>query len=116
MKQSVIIRDDVTANFHGGNARSVEAHESTIGRKDADFLRILELLRDHPDGLTCDEAERLLAMSHQTCSARFADMKRRGWISPNGPKRPTRNGCNADVCVETPSPDLFDYGLRRPKR
>jgi hypothetical protein len=92
------MNDDITANYHGDNARSIEAHEATAPNKNADYARILAVLRKRPTlGLTCDEAERILGMKHQTCSARFSDMKKKGWLIINGTKRKTRSGCNADV-------------------
>ncbi|MCA1452171.1 hypothetical protein I6F35_02940 [Bradyrhizobium sp. BRP22] len=91
--------DDIIANYHGGHSRSVEAREATKPRKNTDYLRILALLHQRPAGLTCDEAEILLGMRHQTCSARFSDMKRKGWLVTRG-KRRTRSGCSADVHFE----------------
>lgn len=91
--------DDITANYHRGNPRSVEANDATRSRKSADCIRILAALRLQPAGLTCDEAEQVLGMSHQTCSARFADMKRKGWLVIRG-KRKTRSNCWADVHFE----------------
>lgn len=93
---------DITANYHRGNARSVEANEATTPNKGRDCMRILAALRQQPAGLTCDEAEQLLGMRHQTCSARFADMKRRGWLTTRG-KRKTRSNCWADVHYEAPA-------------
>jgi hypothetical protein len=87
--------EDITANYHGGHPRSVEAHEATKPRKSAYYARI-PLLNTHPRGMTCEEAEILLGMKNQTCSARFSDMKKRGWLTWCG-KRPTRSGVDADV-------------------
>lgn len=53
-----------------------------------------------PNGLTCDEAEHALALTHQTCSARFNELARTGYIRPVG-KRKTRSGRNAVVWVST---------------
>ena len=94
--------EDITANYHRGNERSVEAHEATRSSKSADCMRILAALRQQQDGLTCDEAEQVLGMRHQTCSARFADMKRKGWLFTYG-KRKTRSNCWADVHFEVPA-------------
>jgi Fic family protein len=94
--------EDITRNYHGGNPRSEEAHESTRRRKLRDQLRILQLLFKFPEGLTCDEAEIMLNMSHQTCSARFSDMKKKGWILPTGGQRLTRSKSNADVFYSKP--------------
>ena len=88
---------DITRNYHRGNPRSAEAHEDTKVRKLRDQMRILRLLHSHPGGLICDEAEVLLDMRHQTCSARFSDMKAKGWLEPTGQRRLTRSGSYADV-------------------
>ncbi len=56
-------------------------------------------------GLTCDEAEQLTGLPHQSCSARFTALKRRGVLvwrpNPDKPekpiKRPTRSGRDARV-------------------
>jgi hypothetical protein len=87
--------DDITHNYHGGNPESAEAHLAT--RKHHDTMRIIGLMRGYPQGLTCDEAEVLLNMRHQTCSARFADMKRDGLLVTVDIRRRTRAGCWARV-------------------
>lgn len=50
-------------------------------------------------GATCDEAEADLFLSHQTCSARFNELWRRGRIVDSGQRRPTRSGRKAIVFV-----------------
>ena len=79
---------DICANRHGGNAESVAANKAT--NKERDAKRILALFEWHGHA-TCDEAEIQLGMSHQTCSARFADLKRAGLIEPTT-RRKTRSG------------------------
>jgi hypothetical protein len=103
---------DPTRNYHRNNPRSNEAHSKT--NKDADFLRILTLFwqRQQEDiaagrperGLICDEAEIILGMSHQTCSARFSEMTlKKHWLilgvdaDGNDVRRKTRANCWADV-------------------
>lgn len=81
------MKTDICANRHGGNAESVAANNGT--NKKRDFYIILNRLAVL-DG-TCDEVERELGMSHQTCSARFADLKRDGLIEPTT-RRKTRSG------------------------
>lgn len=89
--------DDITANYHGGNQFSHEAFESTPEeRRRHDRLRILSFLRA-TGSATCDEAEVALDMTHQTCSARFSDLKKAGQLEPTGDKRVTRSGRNAGV-------------------
>lgn len=88
--------DDITANYHRGNQYSAAAHDSIKPRKQQDISRILVVLYAHPNGLTCEEVEFLLGMKHQTCSARFTDMKKMGWIIQCG-KRLTRSKRDAGV-------------------
>ena len=57
-----------------GSATSREAAESIqpdVGRIQA---LVLGCIRRHPDGLTCDQAEVITGLSHQTCSARFREL------------------------------------------
>jgi len=52
-------------------------------------------------GATCDEAVRSLGMIHQTCPARFNELRGKHMIAPSGRKRPTSSGRDADVMVVT---------------
>ncbi len=52
-------------------------------------------------GMTCDEAEMLLGMRHQTISARFTELRDGGWIRDSGQRRRTRSLRNAAVWVAT---------------
>ena len=78
---------DICANNHGGNAESVAANKGA--NKYGDCKTVLCLLSSHD--YTCEEAEEVTGMSHQTCSARFADLKRLGLIEPTT-RRKTRSG------------------------
>lgn len=65
--------------------------------------RILNLIRYAENGLTCDEAEQITGMRHQTVSARIRELFESGHIvflsdEPNG-KRQTRSGRMARVYV-----------------
>ena len=53
----------------------------------------------HSDGMTCDEVEMALGMSHQTASARVRDLVKAGAIVDSGKRRPTRTGRKAAVYV-----------------
>ena len=70
---------------------------------DAKTIRMQVLRAIHQcGGLTCDEAEARLGLSHQTCSARFSEM----WhdykfIEQSGIKRKTRSDRNAHVYTIT---------------
>tara|TARA_R100000479_G_C6205364_1_gene136187 strand:+ start:79 stop:456 length:378 start_codon:yes stop_codon:yes gene_type:complete len=59
---------------HNGVDTSIDAAESM--RDQLNFLckKVLGVIREHPDGLTCEQVERLLGMKHQTASARLRDL------------------------------------------
>ncbi len=91
---------DITRNYHGGNTESVEANKRAGINKSRDRWRIVEFMVTRGRyGATCYEAEEALGMSHQTCSARFSDLKKDRVLSVNGIRRPTNTGCLAAVCV-----------------
>ena len=91
---------DVCENYHSGNAQSVEAHESIIPLKLILRGRILALAaRRGSYGITCDEAEIALDMTHQSCSARFSELKRDGGMTITDSCRKTRSGRNASVFI-----------------
>lgn len=89
--------NDITSNYHHNNPRSVQAHKRTTRNKLRDQLRIIKLLESYPRGLICEEAEILLGMRHQTCSARFSEMKRDGLLVLTGEQRDTSTSSPADV-------------------
>ena len=94
---------DITGNYHGGNENSVEAFEASRSTAKKDRRRIIEMLGILKEkGATCDEAEVALELSHQSCSARFSELKRDKLITPSGKKRKTRAKRNADVMVLLP--------------
>ena len=91
---------DITQNYHRGNPESVAAKKISRLNAERDRTRILRLAGMRGDeGLTCDEAERLLSLSHQTCSARFSELKRDKLLVATGQRRPTRSGAQARVMV-----------------
>ena len=89
-------KDDITSNYHRGNLQSVQANPSE-NVKLRDRWRIMSVLKESAVwGMTCDEMEQELGMSHQSCSARFSELKRDGQIAQIG-RRPTRSGRQAGV-------------------
>ena len=87
--------DDITRNYHGGNRYSRDAFDSlTTQQKENDKMRIRALMIEIGPkiGVICDEAERFLKMSHQTCSARFSDMRHKDKELVKVGERPTRSG------------------------
>lgn len=86
---------DITANFHGGNKESVAAHDSIRPTKAQVRARVLSIIRSGGEaGATSDEAESWTGLSHQSCSARFTELKADGLIEPAG-RRLTRSGRGA---------------------
>lgn len=91
---------DITSRFHGGNPESVEAHDSIKNIKAKMRARVLATIRQRGvRGMTSDEAEVALGLSHQSVSARFTELKAEGSIVPSGERRATRSGRNAAVMV-----------------
>jgi hypothetical protein len=89
-----------TLNYHRGNPESRAAKELSRRNAERDRSRILRLAGMRGiAGLTCDETERVLSLSHQTCSARFSELKRDKLLVPTGSLRPTRSGAKARVMV-----------------
>ncbi len=84
---------DICARNHGGNELSKKANRQTT--KLVDRLIICGWIKTSGDA-TCDEVELALGMNHQTCSARFSELKRDGLIEPTV-KRKTRSGCLAQA-------------------
>ncbi len=93
IRKPVIAPVDVCANRHGGNVNSRAANVLTD--KARDTAAIIAFLRRVPDA-TCDEVEVALSMKHQTCSARFSDLKKGTLLLPTQ-RRPTRSGCMAQA-------------------
>jgi hypothetical protein len=91
---------DICERKHGGNPMSVKANKVAHKYKIPSKQVILEQLREDvigsEVGLTCEELERFTGLSHQTCSARCADLKREGKIKIVG-ERKTRSGSPASV-------------------
>ena len=75
---------------------SREAFASTPRQKHQ--RRILKFIDDAGTaGAICDEAEAALELPHQTCSARFNDLKRGGLIYATGEHRQTRRDRKAEI-------------------
>ena len=73
--------------------QSMEPHLERLERDVVDALRL------YASGLTCDELERVLNLSHQTCSARVNTLWRKGILCKAGVTRKTRSGRAAQVYV-----------------
>ena len=84
---------DICAGNHGGDDNSVAANARTGKQRDRTLiLTYLTMVAD----ATCDEVELALGMNHQTCSARFSELKRDRLVEATV-KRPTRTSCKAQA-------------------
>lgn len=88
---------------HNGSATSRAAAASAAKRAPADEARILDVLAATPWGLTCDEIEVALELSHQTASARLRGLSESGRVFHHG-TRATRSGRAARVYFHRSAP------------
>ena len=95
---------DITSNFHGGNRCSEEANETVAPFKSAQRFLVLRLIvaySDPPVGVSSDETERITGLKHQSCGARFTELKADGLIYRIGYGK-TRSGCRCGLYVARP--------------
>jgi predicted transcriptional regulator len=79
---------------------SREAKESLDENITSLRAAVLELIRESgQNGVTCEELESVLAMKHQTASARIRDLAKAGRIMDSGMRRKTSSGRAAIVWV-----------------
>lgn len=83
---------------------SEAAAEAIAHRVNALHRKVLQAYREHPEGLTRDEAEVITGLSHQTCSARCRELVLKGLLvtkvdpmTGRSLRRPTRSGREAEV-------------------
>lgn len=88
---------------HNGTPTSKTAADSVADVAWSVRGMVLEAIRNASRGLTCDEAEVILSMRHQTCSARFRELAQAGRIRQQG-TRATRSGRQASVYFVTERP------------
>jgi hypothetical protein len=104
-RKNMDLNTDASVPYARGSDTSMAAAQSIQG--DAARLRALVFEAIHKtgvDGLTCDGAEALLALSHQTCSPRFWELHKAGLIVDSGRRRKTRSNRTAVVYVATQAP------------
>ena len=63
-----------------------------------------------PLGLTCDEAEQVCKLTHQTASARIRRLSQLYKIRGSGRTRPTRSGRQAQVYIVPEEPEGLQIG------
>ena len=77
-------------------SREAHEHVKRTGRKENYKQKVYEHILLN-GGRTCDECERELNMSHQTCSATITGLKKEQSIQDSKVRRKTRTGRNAIV-------------------
>lgn len=82
----------VSSDTSRGAAASVAPVTGKLRRRVFEYIAVF-----CSQGSTCDQAESDLGMSHQTCSARFNELRNAGHIVDSGRRRKTRSGRNAAV-------------------
>lgn len=81
-----------------GAETSKAAADSVRGIATALAMQVLRYIAERgADGATCDEFEAASGMKHQTASARFWELRRKGLIKATGARRRTRSGRMADA-------------------
>lgn len=104
---------DICQSNHGRADTSVTAYDSVRDSLPSARQEVFDAVRDTGmDGATCDEVEHDRGKSHQTCSARFSELKQAGLIVCNGRRRPTRSGCTARVYVASTPGRQLELELR----
>lgn len=78
---------DVTRARHGGNAASVDAHESILPYAKNIREAVYLALSESPRGATCKELSRQLGVGYTTASARLSELKRDGFAFGTGQRR-----------------------------
>jgi hypothetical protein len=91
---------------HNGTDTSIDAAQShspddakNLRAKVYAFIALRSVRGGIVRGATSDEAEAVLKLSHQTCSARFNELRNRGLIVDSGERRATRSGRKAAVYI-----------------
>ena len=88
---------------------SQEAFETRDGTNPQKVLNLLETphyCMVGLQGITCDEAQVILGLSHQTCSPCFTALSNKELIKDSGQRRKTRSGRNSIVWIKS-SPSTF---------
>lgn len=96
-----------TAPYVRDSQTSREAAEFIKPHVNTQCRKILDAIAQSSAGLSCDETEQLLNLSHQSCSARFRDLSGcqppliRKAVEADGTliRRKTRSGVRAQVFI-----------------
>jgi len=91
-----------SAPYVVGSETSKRAAESVEAGLNQMQEQVLAAIRSDASGRTCDEVERVLALRHQTASARIRELACKSKIVDSGRRRVTRSGRAAVVWVLKP--------------
>ena len=83
----------------GKNPVSQDAARRALGKSGAARIRIYNIIKDTPNGLTADETRQLISLPFNSVSARICDLAAEGWLTDSGRRRETTTGAMATVWV-----------------
>ena len=71
----------------GKNPVSQDAARRALGKSGAARIRIYNIIKDTPNGLTADETRQLISLPFNSVSARICDLAAEGWLTDSGRRR-----------------------------
>jgi len=90
---------DANHTVPGKNPVSQDAARRALGKSGAARVRIYNIIKDTPNGLTADETRQLISLPFNSVSARICDLAAEGWLTDSGRRRETSTGAMATVWV-----------------
>ena len=90
---------DANHTVPGKNPASQDAERRALGKSGAARVRIYNIIKDTPNGLTADETRQLINLPFNSVSARICDLAAEGWLTDSGRRRETTTGAMATVWV-----------------
>jgi hypothetical protein len=90
---------DANHTVPGKNPVSQDAARRALGKSGAARVRIYNIIKDTPNGLTADETRQLISLPFNSVSARICDLAGEGWLTDSGRRRETSTGAMATVWV-----------------
>ena len=90
---------DANRTVPGKNPVSQDAARRALGKSGAARVRIYNIIKDTPTGLTADETRRLISLPFNSVAARICDLAAEGWLIDSGRRRITSTGSTATVWV-----------------
>ena len=92
-------RLDANHTVPGKNPVSQDAARRALGKSGAARVRIYNIIKDTPNGLTADETRCLISLPFNSVAARICDLAAEGWLTDSGRRRITSTGSTATVWV-----------------